>query len=204
MDELYKRLSDIPLKSRGLVAFMIMIAASIAWYFLGVRPIDAQIVINQEQEKRIRAKLRNKSKTDEKIKNLQANIANQKNERARLGEKFPSQADIAILITKLHERARDSELEIKTFERGPTIALELYERIEITMSVKGTFAQILNFINELSDVRGLDRIVNVEDLSIRRESEVEQTQLTASFLLVTFMSKSAPPTPGGQGQVQGP
>ena len=202
MDELYKRLSEIPLKNRGLVAFMIMIMAALLWYFLGVRPIDAQIVSNQEQEKRIRAKLRNKSKTDEKIKNLQANIANQKNERARLGERFPSKEDIAVLITKLHERARDSDLEIKTFERGPTIAQELYERIEITMSVKGTFGQMINFINELSDVRGLDRIVNVENLSIRRDTEVEVMKLTGSFLLVTFMSKSSPNTNSPQDQNQ--
>ena len=192
MDEIYKRLSEVPLKRRGIVALMIAVITTGLWYFLSIRPIEAKIIAQQDQERRIRAKLRNKSETDEKIKNLQANIAGQKNERTRLGEKFPSQADISVLLSKIHERARDSDLRIESFEQGPIIERELYARIEVTMGFKGTFIQIINFINELSDVRGLDRIVNVENLSLKRSSSDSMKPiLTGSFLLVTFMSKSS-------------
>ena len=192
MDEIYKRLSDIPLKRRGIVSLMIAVVATALWYFLAIRPIEAQIIAQQDQERRIRAKLRSKSETDEKIKNLQANIAGQKNERTRLGEKFPSQADISVLLSKIHERARDSELQISSFEQGPIIERELYARIEVTMGFKGTFSQVINFINELSDVRGLDRIVNVENLSLKRSATTSlKPVLGGSFLLVTFMSKSS-------------
>ena len=193
MDELFKRLSDIPMKRRGSVAFFIMLAAAILWYFLGIRPIEAQIISKQDEIRRIENKLRDEANTNLRIENLQANIADQKNERDRLGEKFPSQAAISVLLSKIHENARDASLEILRFEQGPIIERELYARIEVTMEFSGTFSQISSFINELSDVKGLDRIVNVENLSLGRSSRGElDSRLRGSFLLVTFMSKSTP------------
>lgn len=192
MDEIYKRLSDIPIKRRGVVALIIAVVTATLWYFLSVRPIEAQIISQQNRGEQIRAKLRNRREIDEKIKNLQANIVGQKNERTSLGEKFPSQADIPVLLRKIHERARDSGLQIGSFEPGKIIERELYARIEVEMSFKGTFTQTISFINELSDVRGLDRIVNVENLTLRRGSlDSEKSVLGGSFLLVTFMSKSS-------------
>ena len=67
------------------------------------------------------------------------------------------------------------------------------------MEFKGTYLQILNFINELGDAKGLERIINVEQLRLIRLATTEDQQvLKGSFLLVTFMSKSKPaetPTP---------
>lgn len=193
MDELFKRLSDVPIKRRSTVALVLVIVSSILWYFVGIRPIEAQIISKQDDIRRIEKKLRDEPNTNLRIENLQANIADQKNERDRLGEKFPSQADISELLRKIHENARDASLEILRFEQGSIIERELYARIEVTMEFRGTFSQISNFINELSNVKGLDRIVNVENLSLGSNSRGEmKAGLRGSFLLVTFMSKSTP------------
>ena len=59
------------------------------------------------------------------------------------------------------------------------------------MSFKGKFSEVIHFINELSDVKSLDRIVNVENLTLSTiSSEGQSAMLRGDFLLVTFMSKS--------------
>ncbi|MAD61247.1 MAG: hypothetical protein CMH49_07040 [Myxococcales bacterium] len=191
MDEIYKRLSDIPLKRRSSVAFASAILASILWYFLGVRPIEAEIISMTDRIRNIQRQLQFEQETNSKIENLQANIAGQKNAKDRLGEQLPPQADIALLLNKLHERARDASLQIDRFEQGPIIEEELYARIEVKMSFKGKFSEVIHFINELSDVKSLDRIVNVENLTLSMiSSDGQDATLRGDFLLVTFMSKS--------------
>lgn len=199
MDELYKRLSDVPLKRRSSVAFGVAIFASILWYFLGVRPIEAEIISMTDRIRGIERQLQFEQETNSKIENLQANIAGQKNAKDRLGEQLPPQADIALLLNKLHERARDSSLQIDRFEQGPIIEEELYARIEVKMAFKGKFSQVISFINELSDVKSLDRIVNVEDLTlVTMSNDDEDALLRGTFLLVTFMSKSSSQTTNAQ------
>ena len=192
MDELYKRLSEIPLKRRSSVALGVAVLAAILWYFLGVRPIEAEIISMTDRIRAIERQLQFEPETNSKIENLQANIAGQRNAKDRLGEQLPPQADIALLLNKLHERARDASLQIDRFEQGPIIEEELYARIEVKMAFKGNFSQVIRFINELSDVKSLDRIVNVEDLSlVTMSSDEDIAKLRGTFLLVTFMSKSS-------------
>ena len=110
MDELYKRLSDIPLKRRSGVSLGFAIVIAILWYFMGMRPIEAEIISMTDRIRMIRQELQYEPETNSKIENLQANIAGQKNAQRRLGEQLPPQADIALLLNKLHERARDASL----------------------------------------------------------------------------------------------
>lgn len=192
MDELYKRLSEIHPKKRSSVAFFVAVITSILWYFLGIRPIESKIISMTDQIRKVEQQLQYEPETNSKIENLQANITGQKNLKNSLGEQLPPQADIAMLLNKLHERARDASLQIDRFEQGPIIEEELYARIEIKMAFKGKFTEVIHFINELSDVKSLDRIVNVENLTLNTiDSDMEDgAVLRGTFLLVTFMSKS--------------
>ena len=74
MDELYKTLSDIPNKRRGFVVLCIAFVCSLAWYFLSIQPLQAQIEAEQNQMRLIRRKLEQRDATLDQIKNLKANI----------------------------------------------------------------------------------------------------------------------------------
>lgn len=190
MDELYKRLSEVPNKKRPLVAFGVMIASVIGWYALGIRPLKANISDAINQTTQIKRELRQRDKTLAHIEDLDRDIESQRNRRERLSEQLPSEDDIADLLNKIHERARESGFQLTRFERGNTILEPLYARIEVKVEFKGTFKQVLSFINELGDVKGLDRIINVEQLNMNRVQNDDKSYLKGSFLLVTFRSKT--------------
>jgi Tfp pilus assembly protein PilO len=190
MDELYKRLSEVPAKQRPLVALGVMIASIIGWYALSIRPLKADISATANQVIQISQELRRRPATLAHIADLDRDIESQRNRRERLSEQLPSEDDIADLLNKIHDRARDSGFNLTRFERGSTLIEELYARIEVKVEFTGTFKQVLGFINELGDVKGLDRIINVEQLSLTRVQKDTETYLKGSFLLVTFRSKA--------------
>jgi Tfp pilus assembly protein PilO len=190
MDELYKRLSEIPQKKRPLVAIGVLIASVVGWYFLSIRPLKLEIINSGEQIQRIERELSQRPATLARIADLDRDIESQRNRRVRLSEQLPSEDDIADLLNKIHDRARESGFNLTRFERGSTILEELYARIEVKVEFTGTFKQVLRFINELGDVKELDRIINVEQLTVTRVHDEKRSYLRGSFLLVTFRSKT--------------
>jgi len=190
MEELYKRLADVPPKRRAAAALAVAVVTMLAWYLGGVRPLQGQIIAEQDNILQIRKKLELRPKTIAHIKDLDRDIDSQRDRKRSLSERLPSEDDIADLLKKIHDRARESGLRLSRFERGASITEELYVRIEVKMEFDGTFKQVLGFINELGDVRGLDRIINVERLNLMRIQKNEGVFLRGSFLLVTFKSKT--------------
>lgn len=190
MDELYKRLSEIPQKNRPLVAIGVLLASMIGWYLLSIRPLKQEIVDAGEEIQKIERELSQRPATLAHIADLDRDIESQRNRRIRLSEQLPSEDDIADLLNKIHDRARESGFNLTRFERGSTILEELYARIEVKVEFTGTFRQVLSFINELGDVKELDRIINVEQLNLTRVHDEKRSFLRGSFLLVTFRSKT--------------
>ena len=190
MNNLYKILSEIPSKKRPIIAIFMAIITSAAWYFLSIQPLKTQILSDARMANQIRIKLKQEPKTLERIANLERNIEAQKERKIRLRQQLPHGEDIAKLLKKIDERAKDTNLQITRFERGPTKIQELYARIEIKMEFIGSFSKIINFINELSDAKELDRIINIEELILMRSANFEHAELKGSCLLVTFMSKT--------------
>lgn len=190
MDELYKRLSEVPQKKRPLLAIAVLFVSIIGWYFLSIRPLKLEIINTGEQIQRIERELSQRPATLARIADLDRDIESQRNRRLRLSEQLPSEDDIADLLNKIHDRARESGFNLTRFERGATILEELYARIEVRVEFTGTFKQVLSFINELGDVKELDRIINVEQLSLTRVHDETKSFLRGSFLLVTFRSKT--------------
>jgi len=190
MDELYKRLSEVPAKKRPIVALAVLIASVVGWYFLSIRPLKQEIVTTGELITKVERELSQRPATLARIADLDRDIESQRNRRTRLSEQLPSEDDIADLLNKIHDRARESGFNLTRFERGATVLEELYARIEVKVEFTGTFKQVLSFINELGDVQGLDRIINVEQLNLTRVHDEKRSYLRGSFLLVTFRSKA--------------
>jgi Tfp pilus assembly protein PilO len=197
MDELYKRLADVPPKRRLVIALAVALLTMVGWYMGSIHPLQGQIVAEQDNIIRVSEKLKQRPKTIAHIKDLDRDIDSQRDRKRSLSERLPSEDDIADLLKKIHDRARDSGLRLSRFERGSSITEELYVRIEVKMEFDGSFKQVLGFINELGDVRGLDRIINVERLNLMRIQKNEGVYLRGSFLLVTFKAKAAPVASGG-------
>ncbi|MEE2645205.1 MAG: type 4a pilus biogenesis protein PilO [Myxococcota bacterium] len=191
MRRLYLLLYELPQKQRVALSFFVSMLCLGAWYWFQIKPTHERIDAERRLSQQLSRKLNQSSTVKRRIERLNKDIRAAKEREARLRRRLPEQANIRQLLRKLHERANSSRLTAERLELGETVIEELYARIEIKMSFTGSFKNILMFLNELSDIKGLDRIVNVEQLSLNRESSTFDETLKGSCLLVTFMAKSA-------------
>jgi len=71
---------------------------------------------------------------------------------------LPDKKEIAALLSKISDKARDAGLDIKSFKPLGSTKKEFYAEVPVDMEVTGTYHQVATFFDE---VGRLDRIVNV-------------------------------------------
>ena len=191
MNRIYLLLYELPKSQRGALVFFITLLSAGGWYWTQLRPIHEQIDSELLLSSQLNRKLSQEQVVARRIDRLNKDIRAAREREARLRRRLPEQANLQELLRKLHERANSSRLSAERLELGETVIEELYARIEIRMAFSGSFRNILTFLNELSDIKGLDRIVNVEQLILERENGAFDETLKGTCRLVTFMARSA-------------
>jgi len=78
--------------------------------------------------------------------------------------KLPSKSQIDALLKEVTERATKNNIDVSTFEKKQETKRELYVEVPVEIKMKAGFFQTMIFLNELAR---LERIVNVDNLSIK-------------------------------------
>jgi type IV pilus assembly protein PilO len=106
-------------------------------------------------------------------------------EQRDLLKALPKKAEIPTFLSNLQEQAELAGLEIVTLTIDAENPMELYIRIPVKITVRGTYHSITKFFKNLSE---LPRIVNVERLSmnIEKAEAGASPRLRATFVAVTF------------------
>ena len=103
-------------------------------------------------------------------------------------KQLPNSSEIPALLTNISTLALESGLEIVLFKPAPQLAKGFYADIPVAMQVRGNYHDIGYFFDKVAK---LDRIVNIEDISMknsRKKSKAVQDdiRLDAKFSTVTF------------------
>jgi Tfp pilus assembly protein PilO len=194
MNEIYKKLSEVPPKKRPTYVFLVMLLAVLLFYFVQIIPLEDQITVIKVSHGSLTSKLAGKNQVLEKIRNGQADIETEKERITKLSSQLPNDVDTSTILRKIHNRKEEAKMKVERIEERNKIIKDLFVRIEIQMDISGSFSNILQFINELSDSKLLGRIVYIESLDLSKNPSATNTtgtELRGSFLLVTFMSKAS-------------
>ena len=97
---------------------------------------------------------------------------------------LPEQKEIPELLRQVSRLGQDSGLEVLLFRQQPEQVRNLYTEVPVQMSVRGGYHDIALFFDQ---VRHLDRIVNVADMSLEEPRLVgNQVAVDASFSATTY------------------
>jgi type IV pilus assembly protein PilO len=97
---------------------------------------------------------------------------------------LPDQKEIPDLLSTVSSLGRESGLEILLFRQRPETMQDFYAEVPVEMSMRGTYAQLTEFFDK---VGGLNRIVNVKDITMRSPVVSEgRVLLSTSCSAVTF------------------
>ena len=97
---------------------------------------------------------------------------------------LPEQKEIPELLRQVSRLGQDAGLEVLLFRQQPEQLHDLYTAVPVQMSVRGGYHDIALFFDQ---VRRLDRIVNVADVSMKEPHLVgNQVAVDASFSATTY------------------
>jgi type IV pilus assembly protein PilO len=118
-------------------------------------------------------------------------------EQRELLRVLPKKDEIASFMSSIQEQAELSGLELLTFAPDAESFEELYVKIPIKMEVRGGFHSITKFFKNVSELR---RIVTVENLNLLPEPGKDASappRLKAKFIAATYRYQN--PTEAGGG-----
>jgi type IV pilus assembly protein PilO len=116
-------------------------------------------------------------------------------EQRELLRVLPKKDEIASFMSSIQEQAELSGLELLTFAPDAEVFEELYVKIPIRMEVRGSFHSITKFFKNVSELR---RIVTVENLNLLPEPAKDAnspTRLKEKFIAATYRYQN--PNEGG-------
>ena len=173
-----------------LIALGVLIVLLGVGYYYG---IHKDKVIEYNDKKAELEKL--EAKHSEQLRIL-ANIEHFRQELRVMQAKFqealkqlPNSSEIPALLSNISSLAQESGLEIQLFKPSSEIAKGFYADIPVAVEVKGNYHDIGYFFDKVAK---LDRIVNIENISMKANKRRQQrgakrdTRLTSKFSVVTF------------------
>ena len=118
-------------------------------------------------------------------------------EQRELLRVLPKKDEIASFMSSIQEQAELSGLELLVFAPDAEVFEELYVKIPIRMEVRGGFHSITKFFKNVSELR---RIVTVENLNLLPEPAKDPnspTRLKAKFIAATYRYQNPNEAGGG-------
>lgn len=200
MGELLEKFSAIPAAQKFLILIVVMALAGGAWYTLAIQDLDDQLESARRDTIRLNNDLTTENAKVANLRKFEEEVETLKKSRDEMQDRLPADEEIASLLQKIHGQGKIVGLEINRFERQPPQIAELFVRIPVRMTLKGTFHQIDTFFYYVGK---LTRIVNVENISLVTERKEGKADLTATCVATTFMYRppgaGPAPKPAGGG-----
>jgi type IV pilus assembly protein PilO len=182
MEEFLNKVAKAPASAKvgvGAVGVMLLLALH---YFL--------VYSDQESDlERLRNELSDAETTLVQKENIAKHLTKYQREVERLEQEvneastsLPAQKEISDLLRSISDLAKKAGLEIKQFAPGSETKREFYAEVPLSMTLVGTYHEVLSFFYSISK---LTRIVNVSNVvmdkpSIKEKKVIVQTECDAT------------------------
>ncbi len=158
-----KPIIPLPMLTKVAVLVGVVIAIIVAYIFLFWSPLQEAIENEKVQVEKQRVLLK-------KNQRLASNIPKKKEEYKKLQVQLkvalnmlPKQSQIPDLLEGVTWSGKDSGLEFSRFEPGRESVKSIYAEVPVSLTVAGTFKQLLTFLKRVGE---MPRIVDVKNLAL--------------------------------------
>jgi type IV pilus assembly protein PilO len=190
------RLSTVPLSQKVLLLIIVLIGIGAGWYFLMYEEVQTNIASENRKVRKLQDQLAEQQEIKRNLEVYKKEIAELRQQREEMRRSLPESAEIADLLQQVHSEAKTSGLEISRWASEKTANESLYVRIPVKMKLTGTFQQISTFFLSLAQLQRIVNVENIELVSMRKSSEIEEDRLIANCVATTFQyvppAKKAP------------
>lgn len=184
MEQIVAQWNNLPRPVKFLIVVLIWGILFGGYYFMYYEDQKGQYDRLYSEFKEVR-KQRDKFQTIQfNIARWQAEIARLDGELAKAKTLLPNEKELPLLLQHIDSLGRKSGLEILRFAPSKEARKQFYSEVPITIEVKGTFYELMIFLNKVSN---LDRIVTINAVTLAQPTfKNQKLSLTARFQLVTY------------------
>jgi type IV pilus assembly protein PilO len=169
----------------AILVAIIAVISGIYWYFLW-SPNAEELKTSRGTLQRLQKKLEEYELIAKELPKFELEFKRLNREFEIASLKLPKEKEIPTLIDGVYSQVSASGLEPINFVPKKEVKKDIYSEIPIQMKVAGSYAQLANFFERVSN---LPRIVNVRDLHLKRDDKTSKENdivLSADFTTVTF------------------
>lgn len=202
-NELLEKLAKAPPKTKAAVLAGALAFFGLVYWYMFYSELSAEKTAMAASSVKLKKQVddlrKKKTEYDELVKTKKA----VEEELRKNAVKLPSSAELPAFFVHLQTQANAANVRLVKWARESEVLVETYVKVPVSMEVRGTFYQILEYYKLLYET---PRIITVEELTIGdAKKENDNLVLTAKFKASTFREADKPPEeqpaqPGTPGQ----
>ena len=197
MNELISKLLKLKTPHKVAVTVIAALALGGAYYQFFYADLSDSITAATSEKARLTQELTTYEQRKVEYLAYRNELKQLQEEQRELLRVLPKKDEIASFMSSIQEQAELSGLELLTFAPDAEVFEELYVKIPIRMEVRGGFHAITKFFKNVSELR---RIVTVENLNLLPEPAKDAnspTRLKAKFVAATYRYQNPNEGAGG-------
>ncbi len=186
MNALVERILDLPPRQRMLVFIGggVLILFLYAYFFYW--PNSARIEGLESTRQSLQSDRDRKLALVANIEQTRRDVTQLDGDLRKAVAQLPDTKEIPDLLSKTSSLGIESGLDVVQFKQRPEVFQDFYAIVPVDILVRGSFHQVASFFDK---VRRMDRIVNVNDVSIKTQPnklDASEITLDTSCAAVTY------------------
>jgi type IV pilus assembly protein PilO len=175
-------LDRLPPVAKVGVGFLFLVLIGLLYFVVFYSDVDNDFTQAQKQEGRLRTQLSEAEKSREEYQK-DADEKTRREQAAREQKKIlPDDPETPTFLSALQDVATVSGINLTSWSPTEEVPMEFYAKVPMKLTLSGKFHQVAKFFHGVGQ---LDRIINVEDIHIKKTKavadEVEVECLATAF-----------------------
>jgi type IV pilus assembly protein PilO len=187
MNERLEELMDRPLRVKLAVLLgSILFVVGAYWYFLYSGTSSELLSLTEaiEGAQGLRTRIAQREGIARNLDKFLSEVEKLDTELKKALAELPDEREIAQLLERVSDKARDAGLEIRTFRPRPEQKKDFYAEVPVEIEISGTFHQVATFFDEVGN---LERIVNIDQFDMGGAVvEEDRVTLKSSLTATSF------------------
>jgi Tfp pilus assembly protein PilO len=163
-----------------------------ALYWVYVRPLNAEHVLQQAKLEELQAKIQEGRAAQQELPKFREEVHQLELELDKLLRILPARRNTPDLMRRIRSLAEQGDFSLKKFNPKSLTDKEFYSEWPIDVNVDGTYHNLALFFDRISR---FSRIINIEDLEIKARpvGAAGEHTILATFVAKTFVYKEPEP-----------
>ena len=176
----WTRMGVWPVTGKVVLCLLVVIALTLAGYFLFIKDLNLQLASVQAKEQQLRKTFESKAYEAANLEAYRQQLQEIEQSFGSLLAQLPSDTEVPGLLEDIDEKGSESGLTIESIELKPEVKKDFYVELPISIRVTGPYHDFGTFV---SGVAGMPRIVTLHDYDI-------QSAKTGGMLNMTILAKT--------------